>query len=142
MLVQIGGVVSKCISLQEGFCRIAGAGKNARVSVSSWVLAAWWDRATTGVTGGGAAPWRSQHTGYWADVCVSLLLLEAKLLCWVVVLFTASSSLSPCSEDPISALLLPPIPAFSLFQVSALEQSSEAWPGLLSLPIGSRAEAL
>lgn len=59
VLEQIQGVVRKDINLQEGFCRRAGvekptATRNARVSVPSCVLTAWWDRATTETTGGGA----------------------------------------------------------------------------------------
>lgn len=59
----------------------------------------------------------------------------------MVVVFAVGSYLSPCSENAISALLLPPIPAFSLFQDSVLKQSGEVWSGLLSFLIGGRAKA-
>lgn len=49
--------------------------KNAGVSVSSCVLTAWWDRATTGAAAGGAAP----SVLAIGLVFVPLLLLEAEV---------------------------------------------------------------
>lgn len=111
--------------------------KTARVSVSSRVLAAWWGRATTGAAGGGAAPWRSQHAGHWAGVCVSLLLLEAEVSVLGGCVAYSQLLSSPCSEDAVSALAATHP---RLFPLPGLRSSRAVKPGLGCFAFPSVAE--
>lgn len=103
VLVQIDGVVSKCISLQEGFCGIAGAEK----------LPGFLFRPVSSLLGGAEPPPELQVVEQLLEVpacwslgwclCLSAFIrgksFWAGLLCCL-----QSAPLSPCSEDALSAL--------------------------------------